>query len=143
MRGLVIFLLILVTIASFSFVAVSINSDMSEIAKAHTLTLQLKASQRFPSMLKNTPHTLVRSVFDIKDEKVEIKNPDYVEFKTFTSAVCEEKNEFVYCRDELFVNCNGKISKSGEIEECNGINIDNFKVTGSAVFEKNWKDPRI
>jgi len=39
---------------------------MSEIAKAHTLTLQFKASQRFPSMLKNTLRALVRSVFDRK-----------------------------------------------------------------------------
>lgn len=65
------------------------------------------------------------------------------EFKTFTSAVCEGKNDLVYCKDELFVNCNGKISKSGEIGECNGINLDNPKVNGFAVFEKGWKDPRI
>ena len=65
------------------------------------------------------------------------------EFNTFTSAVCEGKNDLVYCKDELFVNCNGKISKAGEIAECNGVNIDSFKVTGSAVFEKGWKDPRI
>ena len=32
---------------------------MSEIAKAHTLVLQFKASQRFPSMLKNTLRALV------------------------------------------------------------------------------------
>src|SRR3989338_5462092 len=106
MRGLVVSLLILVIISSFSFVAVSIKSD-------------------------------------INDEKTEIKNSDYAEFKTFTSAVCEDKNDTVYCKDELFVNCNGKISKAGEIDECNGINMDSFKVTGSAVFEKNWKDPRI
>lgn len=105
MRGLVISLLILVIIASFSFVAVSINSE-------------------------------------IKSEKPEIKNPDYMEFKTFTSAVCENKNELVYCKDELFVNCNGKIFKAGEIGECNGISLPKG-VSGSAVFEKGWKDPRI
>ena len=33
--------------------------DMSEIANTHTLTLQFKASQRFPSMLKNTLRTSV------------------------------------------------------------------------------------
>ena len=38
---------------------------MSEIAKARTLILKSKASQRFPSMLKNTLRNLVRSVFDI------------------------------------------------------------------------------
>lgn len=64
------------------------------------------------------------------------------EFKTFTSAVCEDKNDLVYCKDELFVNCNGKISKSSEIEECNGILLSKG-VSGSAVFGKDWKDPRI
>ena len=65
------------------------------------------------------------------------------EFRTFTSAVCDYSGDDVKCKDELFVNCNGKISKSSEIEECNGINIDNFKATGFAVFGKDWKDPRI
>ena len=40
------------------------NIDMSEIARAHTLVLESKASQRFPSMLKNTLRALARSVFD-------------------------------------------------------------------------------
>ena len=59
--------LILVSI-SIVFLAAGLFFDMSEIAKAHTLTLQLKASQRFPSMLKNTLCTLVRSVFDTKQK---------------------------------------------------------------------------
>jgi len=37
---------------------------MSEIAMVHTSILKSKASQRFPSMIKNTQFTLVRSVFD-------------------------------------------------------------------------------
>lgn len=69
------------------------------------------------------------------------ENPKSIEFRTFTSAVCENKGEFVHCRDELFVNCNGKISKSRELEECNGFRISS-KVSGFAVFEKEWKDPR-
>ena len=48
--------LVLVSI-SIVFLAAGLFFDMSEIAKAHTLTLQLKASQRFPSMLKNTLRT--------------------------------------------------------------------------------------
>ena len=64
------------------------------------------------------------------------------EFKTFTSAVCEEKSELVYCKDELFVNCNGKLSKAAEIKDCNGIKLDAFKVTGFAVFGDDWEDPR-
>jgi len=46
--------------------------NMSEIAKPHTFGLQSKASQRFPSMLKNTPRTLARGrVFDIQKSKAE------------------------------------------------------------------------
>ena len=64
------------------------------------------------------------------------------EFSTFTSAVCENKNNAVYCKDELFVNCNGNISKASDIAECNGMSLDAPKVTGFAVFDENWKDPR-
>ena len=40
--------------------------SISEIAKPHTFELQSKASQRFPSMLKNTPRALALGrVFDI------------------------------------------------------------------------------
>ena len=58
------------------------------------------------------------------------------EFKTFTSAVCEDKSDKIYCKDELFVACNGKISRADEIKECNGFKIDN-KVTGFAAFGKD------
>ena len=54
-------------------------------------------------------------------------------FKTFTMAVCENKNDLMYCKDELFVNCSGKISKANDIKECNGFKIEN-KVTGFAVL---------
>lgn len=64
------------------------------------------------------------------------KSSKSFEFKTFTSAVCEEKNELVQCKDELFVNCNGKISKSSEIGYCNGIKLESQKVNGFAVFER-------
>jgi len=63
-------------------------------------------------------------------------------FKTFTSAVCEESNEFVQCKDVLFVECNGIISNANDVEECNGFKLNHKKVTGFAVFEKDWKDPR-
>ena len=36
----------------------------------------------------------------------------------------------------MFVDCNGKISKSAEIGECNGFKVED-KVTGFAVFEKD------
>ena len=102
MRGLVIVLLILAVMLSFSFVAASINDKKTETKKE---TKQL-------------------------------------EFSTFTSAVCENKEEFVHCRDEVFVNCNGEISKAIDVAECNGIKFDVPQVTGFAVFDKDWKDPR-
>ena len=64
------------------------------------------------------------------------------EFSTFTSAVCENKSNAVYCKDELFVNCNGNISKATDVAECNGMSFDAPRITGFAVFGKDWKDPR-
>lgn len=57
-----------------------------------------------------------------------------ISFKTFTSAVCENKNGLLYCKDEMFIDCNGKISKADEVQECNGFKIEN-KVTGFSVLE--------
>jgi len=65
-----------------------------------------------------------------------------IQFSTFTSAVCENKEDFVHCKDEIFVNCNGNISKAIDVAECNGIRLDVQKATGFAMFEKGWKDPR-
>ena len=65
-----------------------------------------------------------------------------VKFSTFTSAVCENKADIVHCKDEVFVNCNGSISKAADVAECDGIKIDVPKATGSAVFGSDWKDPR-
>lgn len=76
------------------------------------------------------------------NNRLETKNTE-LEFKTFTSAVCDNSEELVKCRDELFVNCNGKISKAAEVAECNGVKIESLKISGFAVFGKEWKDPRI
>lgn len=100
MRGLVVILLMLAVIASFSFIAYSSDSGKSA------------------------------------------ENPKQLEFSTFTSAVCENKGNFVHCRDELFVNCDGKIAKANELSECNGIKVETPKILGFAVFEKDWKDSR-
>jgi len=105
MRGLVIFLIVLIGIASFSFIALS-----------------------------------TKNAADIKTETSE--KPKIMDFSTFTSAVCENKNELVKCRDEVFVKCNGTISKAEEIAECNGFKIEVPKATGAAVFGNDWKDPR-
>ena len=101
MGGSVILLLILAGIASFSFIALSTNS-----------------------------------------EKVSEQESKILEFSTFTSAVCENKEDLVHCKDEIFVNCNGNISKAVDVAECSGIKLDVSKATGSAVFEKGWEDPR-
>ena len=105
MRGLVIFLIVLAVIASFSFIAVNTNSISSQ---------------------KSEPEEPAKKH----------------EFSTFTSAVCENKDEFVHCRDEVFVNCNGEISKVADVAECDGFRFDIPKATGAAVFDKEWKDPR-
>ena len=40
-------------------------------------------------------------------EKAEIiKESKPLEFSTFTSAVCEDRQNHVYCKDEFFVKCN-------------------------------------
>lgn len=65
-----------------------------------------------------------------------------LEFSTFTSAVCQNKAEFVQCKDEVFINCSGKISRADDAAECNGIGLDLPKASGFAVFEKGWKDTR-
>ena len=102
MRGLVIFLLILAAIVSFSVIAVNIDFE--------------------------------------KETNEESKE---LEFSTFTSAVCEDIEDFVHCKDEVFVNCNGEISKVADVAECNGLKLNISQVNGFAVFEKDWKDPRI
>ena len=81
---------------------------------------------------------LVAAANDLKFEN----KKNQVEFSTFTSAICQKEKDFVYCRDELFVNCNGNISKANGSIECNGVRFDASKVTGFAVFDKDWKDPR-
>lgn len=65
-----------------------------------------------------------------------------LEFSAFTSAVCWNKADFVHCKDEIFINCSGKISKADDAAECNGLRLDFPKATGFAVFEKGWKDTR-
>ena len=105
MRGLVILLIVLFVIASFSFVAASMSNSNNE-------------------KIKNNDQNKI------------------IEFSTFTSAVCESKEEAVHCKDEVFVNCNGSISKVIDVAECEGLKINVPKATGTAVFGNDWKDPR-
>ena len=86
--------------------------------------------------------SLLAASINMNNDKSEIKNYKSVEFKTYTSAVCENKEKVVYCKDEIFVNCNGNISKAADVEACNGIKLEIPKLTGFAVFGNEWKDPR-
>ena len=108
MRGLVIFLIVVAIISSFSLVAASMNNSNLNIT-------------------------------NMDNKKIETKNP---EFSAFTSAVCENKEKFVYCKDKIFVNCNGKLSNAVDFAECDRIKIALPASTGFAVFRKDWKDPR-
>src|SRR3989344_186342 len=110
MKGMVLVLLALIGIASFSFAAV----NMSLLDSRET---------------KNN-----ENIKKIEDEKI-------LEFSTFTSAVCESNAGAVHCKDELFVNCNGNISKASDAAECNGLSLDVPKASGFAVFANDWKDP--
>ena len=101
MRGLVLFIMALAVIGSFSFVDAFIDNKTSQ------------------------------------------KDQENIQFNTFTSAVCNNDGKATYCKDELFVSCNGKISKVNDIAECNGLKLDAQKPTGSAVFSRDWKDPRV
>ncbi|MBI2657707.1 hypothetical protein HYX08_03355 [Candidatus Woesearchaeota archaeon] len=68
--------------------------------------------------------------------------PKISKFNIFTSAVCESNGDFVHCKDEIFVNCSGKITKADDVAECHGIEIDLPSTTGFAVFGNDWEDPR-
>ena len=66
------------------------------------------------------------------------------DFKIFTKAVCEEKAEHVFCRDELFVKCNGNEYSIGSeslnnLVECNNIklNLSDAMVKGDGIFKKD------
>jgi len=65
------------------------------------------------------------------------------DFKVFTKAVCEEKDERIFCKDELFVKCNDEeytISNESlnKVVECNNIklNLSDVNVKGDGIFQK-------
>ena len=99
-----VFLLVLIGLASFSFVVISTNN------------------------LNNS-----------KDKTEENK---ILEFSTFTSAVCENSGKTVKCKDEVFVKCNGNISRAEDVSDCSGFKVEIPKTLGFATFSRDWKDPR-
>ena len=66
-----------------------------------------------------------------------------ISLKTYTAAVCEDKESHVYCKDEFFVNCNGNVWIAKNTAECGGVKIQVPSAMGAAVFDRGWKDPRI
>ena len=80
----------------------------------------------------------------------ESAEPEKIDFKVWTKAVCEEKSEHIFCRDESFVKCSGMehhLTKDNfeNFTGCGNKKL-NFSgiiiVTGEATFKKEWSDPR-
>lgn len=66
-------------------------------------------------------------------------------FKTKTIAVCESAEQSIYCHDELLVICGDEeytVPKNVSQINCSGITMKVPSITGFAVFNKYWKDPR-
>ena len=78
------------------------------------------------------------------NDKEQITAPELKKFslKTYTAAVCEDRENHIFCKDEFFVNCNGNVSIASEIAECEGVKIPVPNAMGAAVFDPEWKDPR-
>ncbi|MBI2559196.1 hypothetical protein HYW20_07790 [Candidatus Woesearchaeota archaeon] len=78
----------------------------------------------------------------------EIPRQEKIDFRIYTKAVCDEKSSHIFCHDELFVNCNGNEhfvdgTNLENFTQCNmQLNLSNEKANGSAVFKKEWEDPR-
>ena len=64
--------------------------------------------------------------------------------KVATFAICEQTDNYIFCKDRLFASCN---KTPLEIEEitfyCNNeeYNITKFP-SGKVYHDKNWEDPR-
>ena len=72
--------------------------------------------------------------------------PEKINLKLITKAVCEEKDEHIFCHDKLFIKCDGKEifieeNKLDNFTECRNIriNLSDIKVKGSAKFKRNGK----
>ena len=79
------------------------------------------------------------------------ENPsvEKIDFKILTKAVCEEKDEHIFCSDELFIRCDNEeylVSNysSESFIGCGNLklNLSDIKINGSTKFEKEWLAPR-
>ena len=97
------------------------------------------------TLIDNTHNKNMPTAYAVKENLSKEKT----DFKVFTKAVCEEKPNHIFCRDELFIKCNGKEyiikeNKLNNFTECKNIklNLSEIKVTGHTTFKKEWSDPR-
>ena len=69
-------------------------------------------------------------------------------FKILTKAVCNEEAEHIFCRDGLFIRCNGKEFAINEnytdnLTECKAkLDLSGIMASGTSEFRKDWNDPR-
>jgi len=81
-----------------------------------------------------------------EDDTTSYSTPNTVNFKTKTIAVCEDRADSVYCHDELLVNCENDVyllPKTEKTVKCGNVELQVPSITAFAVFDKDWKDPRI
>lgn len=78
----------------------------------------------------------------------ENQNAENNNFSILTKAVCEEKDEHIFCSDKLFVICNEKELIVDEdlrnFKGCNNLslNLSYVSVKGDVMFRKGWIDSR-
>jgi len=80
------------------------------------------------------------------EETPVVINTEPLEFKTETVAICEDNGDSVYCHDELMVICGDEkyvLPKEADTVNCGDVTLQVPYITAFAVFDKDWKDPRL
>ena len=78
--------------------------------------------------LFSTNNQKIPTAYAVKEISNKNSSIEKNDFRISTKAVCENKSNYVSCRDELFIRCNGEeniIQKnnSGDFIECNNVRI--------------------
>lgn len=83
------------------------------------------------------------TAYVVKENQSTEKN----DFKTLTKAVCEEKEEYRFCSDKLFIKCNGKEYAVDNFTDvaCSSLklNLSDIEVKGSGVFKKTENKRKV
>ncbi len=66
------------------------------------------------------------------------------DFRIGVFAICEEKEDYIHCRDKIFASCNNNLMHvtedfvecDGKIYEIREMDLEEKK------FDKSWRDPR-